>query len=31
MRSEAYRDEFGLLNEKRNDTFVGNAFMHSET
>ena len=31
MRSEIFRDEHGPLNGKRNDTFVGNAFMHSET
>ena len=29
MRSATFRDEHGLLNGKRNDIFVGNAFMHS--
>ena len=29
MHSETFRDEHGWLNGKRNDYFVGNAFMRS--
>ena len=31
MRSATFRDKHGPLNGKRNNIFVGNAFMHSET
>ena len=31
MRSETFRDEYGPLNGKNNDYFVGNGFIHSES